>query len=162
MGVPFEKEQKEDEDLVVTGHKDGSPTACTSCKGENGYQICYEEGNRGVLYKTICWFYKGREEKRVPARLHRASTDSIESTSLVEKSALSGRSIEDDFFDLPTLSEVRQLLEFQGWMPLFKNVKNAFVDVVREFYVNLLRMSFSSYVFKSEISMFYVVCSFST
>lgn len=55
--------------------------------------------------------------------------------------------IEAGYFDMPTMSEVRQLLEFQGWMPLFKDVKNAFVDVVREFYVNLKHLSNISLVY---------------
>lgn len=36
--------------------------------------------------------------------------------------------------DLPDLSKVRQLLQFQGWIPLFKDVKNAFVDAIRDFF----------------------------
>lgn len=48
--------------------------------------------------------------------------------------------VDDGYFDIPTLYEFCNLLEYQGWMPLFKDVKNAFMDAVREFYVNLKQL----------------------
>lgn len=58
-------------------------------------------------------------------------------------------------FDIAALSEVRDLLEFHDWMLMFNDFKNAFVDVVREFFVNLKQlpnMCLGSTVFGSEIS----------
>lgn len=48
------------------------------------------------------------------------------------------------------------ILEFHGWMPLFKDIMNAFVDSVIEFYVNLKQlpnMSIGSNIFGIEISL---------
>lgn len=59
---------------------------------------------------------------------------------------LVGCTIDDGYFDLDALSEVHQLLEFQG----------CFVDTVREFHVNLKQLSdmyLGCSLFGSEVSL---------
>lgn len=44
-------------------------------------------------------------------------------------------SIEDGYFYVPALSKFHDLLEFQDKMPPFEDVKNAFVDALREIFM---------------------------
>ena len=77
------------------------------------------------------------------------------STDLSSRVVLSGCKTGDGYFDERALSEVKELLEYQGWMSLF-NVCDANTAGVRSFFMNLKQlpdMSLSSLVNGVEVSM---------
>ena len=68
---------------------------------------------------------------------------------------LSGCRVEVGYFDVPALSEYKDLIEYQGWMSLF-DCSAANLSGVRDFYVNLKQlpdMSIGSNVGGVDVSM---------
>lgn len=145
-GLDEEKEDKkmeEDLDVVVTKVVAGTTTgsvrkrqtraASKVIKGSEEKETTPSEPKRGEKRKatsSVSRISKAAKGKQ-------PVNPSTGATSLSSRTVLSGCGVENEYFDIPALSQVKELLEFQGWMSLFNDLNDAFVGPVRQFFVNL-------------------------
>uniref|UniRef100_A0A803N9L8 Uncharacterized protein n=1 Tax=Chenopodium quinoa TaxID=63459 RepID=A0A803N9L8_CHEQI len=133
-----EEVRSEEADLQIIGQKKGTSkplvhSRVTRSSLKNIGEVVVEEQSMDSA---------GTKRKRTARKSTRGmsvESPSVSMTDLGSRVVLSGCKTEVGYFDESALSDVKELLEFQGWMALF-DVCDANIDGVRKFYINLKQM----------------------
>lgn len=133
-----EEVRSEEADLQIIGQKKGTSkplvhSRVTRSSLKNIGEVVVEEQSMDSA---------GTKRKRTARKSTRGmsvESPSVGMTDLGSRVVLSGCKTEVGYFDESALSDVKELLEYQGWMALF-DVCDANIDGVRKFYINLKQM----------------------
>ena len=122
LNQEFEK-AGEEEDVQITGEKEGEPVVELSVRGR--LRSAVKKEVKKEEHEQSTGSERGTKRKVVAAKPPRSvKGKSVESpftvsTDLGARVVLSGCRVEDGYFNVPALSEYKDLIEYQGWMSLF-------------------------------------------